>query len=298
MTITPTQGPAGTPNDWVLRRSDPGGEEFMPGEDTTAGESGLGFGDLLDAINPLQHLPIVGTLYRALTGDTISETARMAGGALYGGPAGLVGALANLMVEKETGSDIGGTALAWVTDEPAAGDAGTAVAGAVAGADPALPETAALPINAAPVTIAAAMASPAAIQTSAQEAPALIVPASTGAAGTAATAAGLTPDPENPGTTVFAGRSADRLDAFIRQANAVRRSNPVATRAPSATTDPTRLQAAALKPPGVTTGAEAQKSDAKQGDAELAVAGGDAGSVNDWMLRALEKYEHMRKQET
>ena len=139
MTITPTQGPAGTPNDWVLRRSDPGGEEFMPGEDTTAGESGLGFGDLLDAINPLQHLPIVGTLYRALTGDTISETARMAGGALYGGPAGLVGALANLMVEKETGSDIGGTALAWVTDEPAAGDAGTAVAGAVAGADPALP---------------------------------------------------------------------------------------------------------------------------------------------------------------
>ena len=72
----------------------------------------------------------------------------------------------------------------------------------------------------------------------------------------------------------------------------------MATRAPSATTDPTRLQAAALKPPGVTTGAEAQKSDAKQGDAELAVAGGDAGSVNDWMLRALEKYEHMRKQET
>ncbi len=296
MTTIPTEGTAGTPNAWVLRRSDPGGEEFLPGEDTAAGESGLGFGDLLDAINPLQHLPIVGTLYRALTGDTISETARMAGGALYGGPAGLVGALANLMVEKETGRDIGGTALAWVTDEPAAGDAGTAVAGA----DPTLPETAALPINAAPVTIAAAMASPAAAQTLAQQPAPAPVPASASAA--------LQPDSESPATTVFAGRSADRLDAFIRQANAVRRANPAAAPAPAATIDPTRLQAAALKPPGVTTGADAQKAeaqkaetrkgDAKQGDTELAVAGGDAGSVNDWMLRALEKYEHMRKQET
>ena len=295
MTMTPLNGTAGTPNAWVLRRTDPGGEEILPGEDTAAGDSGLGFADLLDAINPLQHLPIVGTLYRALTGDTIGDTARMAGGALYGGPAGLVGALANLMVEKETGRDIGGAALAWVSGDPAsADDAGTTLAAA----EPALPETAALPINAAPVTTAAALASAAA---AAPEASPAASPASLTA--TAGTAAGLRPDSQAPATTVFAGRSADRLDAFIRQANAVRRANPAAAPAPGATIDPTRLQAAALKPPGVTTGAEvqkaaSQKAEAKPGDAELAVAGGDAGSVNDWMLRALEKYEHMRKQET
>ena len=121
MTTTPMDATAGTPTSCVLRRSYPGGDEIMPGEDTAAGESGLGFGDLLDVINPLQHLPIVGTIYRALTGDTLGETARVAGGALYGGPLGVVGALANLMIEHETGNDIGDTAMAWLTDEPGVG---------------------------------------------------------------------------------------------------------------------------------------------------------------------------------
>ncbi|HEV7371081.1 MAG TPA: hypothetical protein VGO20_18420, partial [Arenibaculum sp.] len=51
-------------------------------------QSSLSFWDLLDVINPLQHIPVVGTIYRALTGDEISTPARVAGGTLYGGVVG------------------------------------------------------------------------------------------------------------------------------------------------------------------------------------------------------------------
>ena len=76
------------------------------------GEDGLTFADLLDVLNPLQHIPVIGGLYRALSGDGISAGARMAGGTLYGGPLGFLGALANTLVEEVSGRDIGGNALA------------------------------------------------------------------------------------------------------------------------------------------------------------------------------------------
>lgn len=77
-----------------------------------APDDGLGFADLLDAINPLQHIPLVGSLYRSLTGDGISAAARAAGGILYGGIAGLVSAAFNAVLENGTGRDLGGHILA------------------------------------------------------------------------------------------------------------------------------------------------------------------------------------------
>ncbi len=59
-----------------------------------AGKS-FSFHDVLDAINPLQHLPIIGTIYRHLTGDTIGNAARVVGDTLYGGPIGLATTLVN-----------------------------------------------------------------------------------------------------------------------------------------------------------------------------------------------------------
>ena len=59
------------------------------------GDDGLGFADLLDVINPLQHIPVIANLYRAITGDQISPPARMAGGTLFGGPIGFVSSLVN-----------------------------------------------------------------------------------------------------------------------------------------------------------------------------------------------------------
>lgn len=86
------------------------------------GESGPSFADLLDVVNPLQHLPVIGTIYRALTGDAISDGARLAGGALFGGPIGLAAALVDIGVEQATGRNLGDTVLAAVMgdDGPAA----------------------------------------------------------------------------------------------------------------------------------------------------------------------------------
>lgn len=67
----------------------------------------LSFKDVLDVINPLQQLPIIGDIYRAISGDTISAGARIAGGFLLGGPLGLVASAANAGLESATGSDLG-----------------------------------------------------------------------------------------------------------------------------------------------------------------------------------------------
>lgn len=81
------------------------------------GEEGLTFGDVLDIVNPLQHIPLVNILYRELTGDTIKPAARMIGGGLFFGPVGVLASAANVVVEETTGKDIGGTLLAMATGE-------------------------------------------------------------------------------------------------------------------------------------------------------------------------------------
>jgi hypothetical protein len=77
---------------------------------------GSAFHDLLDIINPLQHLPVIGTLYRAITGDTMGTVEKIAGDALYGGLWGAVGAVADTAFEAVTGKDFGSTVLAFAED--------------------------------------------------------------------------------------------------------------------------------------------------------------------------------------
>lgn len=48
--------------------------------------------EVLRGLNPLQHVPIVGMIYRAATGEQIPTTMRVAGAGLVGGPLGMVGA--------------------------------------------------------------------------------------------------------------------------------------------------------------------------------------------------------------
>lgn len=76
---------------------------------------------ILDVINPLQHIPVVSTIYRHITGDEISPMARIAGDALYGGPIGAAVAVANVVVEEASGKDIGENMLAMVTGDKADG---------------------------------------------------------------------------------------------------------------------------------------------------------------------------------
>jgi hypothetical protein len=79
-------------------------------------ESHVTFREVLSALNPLQYIPVIGTIYRAVTGDQIPEPLRRIGtlvaSFLMGGP---VGALINLGVfaaEKITGFDIDKTGQA------------------------------------------------------------------------------------------------------------------------------------------------------------------------------------------
>lgn len=88
-----------------------------------AGES-FEFSDLLDFVNPLQHLPGISYLYRELTGDKIGALARVVGGGILGGPMGAATSLVNALIESETGDDIGGHAIAFLTGEMEFPDAG------------------------------------------------------------------------------------------------------------------------------------------------------------------------------
>ena len=71
--------------------------------------SSWGFAQVLSALNPLQYLPVVGTIYRAVTGDRIPEGLQIAGslavGVALSGPIGLVTGIAAIIAEKATGID-------------------------------------------------------------------------------------------------------------------------------------------------------------------------------------------------
>ncbi len=84
-------------------------------EQTT--DDDLSFSDLLDIVNPLQHLPVVGFVYRQVTGDTIKPMAQVIGGGLYGGLPGAAASMVNVAVEEATGKDIAGNMLALVDGE-------------------------------------------------------------------------------------------------------------------------------------------------------------------------------------
>lgn len=65
-------------------------------------KNGFSFAGLLDILNPLQHIPILFSLYRRLTGDEITLLGRVAGDGLYLGAIGLAVLVANLALEKTT----------------------------------------------------------------------------------------------------------------------------------------------------------------------------------------------------
>ena len=86
-------------------------DEAVPakeGEDFAMfGKDGFGFDDFLDIINPLQHIPLISTLYREITGDEISAGSRMIGGGIFGGGIGLAASVVNTAIEAQTGKDVG-----------------------------------------------------------------------------------------------------------------------------------------------------------------------------------------------
>ena len=229
------------------------------------GADGFRFKDVLDIVNPLQHIPVVSSIYRMVTGDEIAPAPRALGGALFGGPIGLVAAVANQIMEDETGADFGDTALAMFNGTNDVSDPGKA------GQDIGSP---------APQLAVAASESPTATPSALMEQlrgkTALGVP-NTFIPSDAAARAGL-----------FSGKGlpvpASAPDLNSRQAEA-HGSGAALQSAPAGSLD--RLIA--------------QSQNAANNAASTGPAGPgpqiptDSGNVHEWMLRALGKYETMPK---
>ncbi len=97
--------------------NDPAKQADKEKEFSFFGDDGVTFWDMLDVINPLQHIPIVSTAYRAITGDELDPGARLAGGTLFGGPIGLAASAFNVILENNTGKDTGEHVLAMFQGE-------------------------------------------------------------------------------------------------------------------------------------------------------------------------------------
>ncbi len=73
----------------------------------------FGFLDLIDMVNPLQHIPIVNMAYRSLSGDEIKPISKIIGGGIFGGAIGVASGIVNAIIEEETGKDVIGNVTAF-----------------------------------------------------------------------------------------------------------------------------------------------------------------------------------------
>lgn len=73
-----------------------------PGAPSTSPQ--IQFSDVLSTLNPLQYLPVVGTIYRAITGDSVHPAFRVAASAalsfVVGGPVGLAATMIGVAAEE------------------------------------------------------------------------------------------------------------------------------------------------------------------------------------------------------
>lgn len=107
MSINPASS-AATPTVTVTAPSPDGAVKAFNHDD------GPNFSDVLDILNPLQHIPIINTIYQHLTGDSEGAVADVAGGTLWTGPLGLVTSLIDLAVKSDTGKSVSDNILSWL----------------------------------------------------------------------------------------------------------------------------------------------------------------------------------------
>src|SRR6478752_7731223 len=110
------------------------------------------FHHLWDVINPLQHLPVIGTIYRAITGEHLDPVEKIAGDTLYGGLWGAVSSIADVAFESITGKSFEDTALALFKSDDKIKVASTMVAVPTINANVSLPSA---DLPALPTTVTA-----------------------------------------------------------------------------------------------------------------------------------------------
>lgn len=124
-------------------------------------EDDWSFWDFVDFVNPLQHIPVVNSIYREITGDQIKAPARILGGALFGGVAGAAASVVNAVMEETSGKDMGGHMVAFMSGDdkevsPAKTQTPTSEPVVLASAssineDPTMPAVKVLPVETHPV---------------------------------------------------------------------------------------------------------------------------------------------------
>ncbi len=94
-----------------------------PTEEPYNAKGEMSFSDFLDIINPLQHIPIVSSIYRAVSGDTIKPASQVIGGILYGGVVGGATSIASAIIAQANGGSIEDkvmTAMGGASEKPGA----------------------------------------------------------------------------------------------------------------------------------------------------------------------------------
>jgi hypothetical protein len=97
------------------------------------------FHHLWNVVNPLQHVPVIGTIYRAITGEHLDPVEKIAGDTLYGGLWGAVSSVADVAFEGLTGKSFEDTALALFKSDSSPKLASTKVVAPTITADISLP---------------------------------------------------------------------------------------------------------------------------------------------------------------
>ncbi len=296
--------------------------------DVTAEDNDASFSDLLDIMNPLQHIPIIGSIYREVTGDTIKPAERVVGDLLFGAATGTIlisaaASVASLAIEQQTGREptmmvadaLFGTGddqapaedvrLADVADQKTTTPATTNLASAAAPVSAATQpvQTVALAqasTASAPQASAAAPQTLAAANTRPVSRPKVIKPGSNSAA--LALAQSKTPltmvgnkafSLQQKHTVPFTAKTATTANAQTNTTNNVATTtNTAATNATSA-----KLQAQTALPgmalPGATNSNEQNLGQIMQQTAQIKQSGGalPADLVHDMMMMALDKYK-------
>ncbi len=72
----------------------------------TSDKDKFGFLDMVDMVNPLQHIPFVNMAYRSITGDEIRPISKVIGGGIFGGAVGAASSMVSVIIEDATGKDI------------------------------------------------------------------------------------------------------------------------------------------------------------------------------------------------
>lgn len=93
--IPPLTGPTASPRPLVPQ----GGSEQIE-NDVWPEPIQVSREEALRGLNPLHHLPVIGMIYRAATGESIPAPMRVAGAGIFGGPLGMIGAAFTCLLEE------------------------------------------------------------------------------------------------------------------------------------------------------------------------------------------------------